>query len=71
MAAEIECDGCGNTAAMHFANGHWHKPDLWFQRSDDDGVQTACSLDCISKIAEKTGKRAHIAGLIHSRALTQ
>jgi len=32
------------------------KPRDWYERSDDDGVQTACSRECIDAIAEKTGK---------------
>lgn len=28
----------------------------WYERSDDEGIQTACSIECVDKIAEKTGK---------------
>lgn len=56
MAAEAICDGCGARARMK-SNGHsWYKPDHWYERSDDDGTQTACSRECIKKIAEETGK---------------
>jgi hypothetical protein len=37
-------------------DGHWHKPSHWFERSDKDGIQTACCRPCIDKIASKTGK---------------
>lgn len=50
MAAEIICDGCGN----------WFKPSKWFERSDDDGIQSACSRECIEKIADKSGKTSVI-----------
>jgi hypothetical protein len=56
MAAEAICDGCGKREPMFYAEYNWHKPLLWFERSDDDGAQTACSRECIEKIAEKTGK---------------
>ena len=33
------------------------KPRHWFQRSDPDGdTQVACSRECISIVAKKTGK---------------
>lgn len=57
MAAISVCDGCGKQKPMiPGADGHWHKPGSWFERSDDDGIQTACCRECIDKIAEKTGK---------------
>lgn len=57
MAAESICDGCGKRAPMEQGElGTWHKPRLWFERSDDDGIQTACCRECIEKIAEKSGK---------------
>lgn len=56
MSAEIICDGCGKRAPMAAYNGNWFKPDSWFERSDNDGIQTACRRECIDKIAEKTGK---------------
>jgi hypothetical protein len=39
-------------------DGRWHKPRSWYERTDEDGTQTACSRECIEKIAEKTGKTA-------------
>lgn len=57
MAAEVICDGCGKRTIMDFGqDGNWHKPRYWYERSDKDGIQTACSRECIDKIAEKTGK---------------
>jgi hypothetical protein len=56
MGAEIICDGCGKRAPMDWAHGNWFKPDLWYQRSDKDGIQTACSRKCIERIAQATGK---------------
>lgn len=59
MAAESICDGCGKRAPMVKGElGTWHKPHSWFERSDKDGIQTACSRECIEKIAEKSGKTA-------------
>lgn len=59
MAAECICDGCGKRAPM-WANrvGNWFKPSNWYQRTDEDGTQVACSRECIEKIADKTGKTA-------------
>lgn len=53
----FRCDGCGQTEAG-FANrrGNWFKPSHWFQRTDDDGTQIACSRACIDKIAANSGK---------------
>lgn len=57
MAAEAICDGCGKRAPMVATqSGNWIKPYTWFERSDKDGIQTACSRECIDKIARKTGK---------------
>lgn len=56
MAAESICDGCGKRAPMEAWNQNWHKPGSWFERGDEDGIQTACCRECIVKIAEKTGK---------------
>lgn len=57
MAAKSICDGCGKEAPMiQGTNGTWHKPRDWYERSDDkSGIQTACSRECIKKIAEKSG----------------
>lgn len=59
MAAEIICDGCGKRAPMETGNlGTWHKPRHWYERSDDDGIQSACSRECIEKVAKATGKNS-------------
>lgn len=53
MAAEWICDGCGKRepAVMYGVPRDWHKPRKWFSRADEDGVQDACSPECIEKIA--------------------
>jgi len=56
MGAESICDGCGKRAPMVQGVHDWFKPRAWFERSDDDGIQTACSRGCIGKIASKSGK---------------
>lgn len=56
MACEYICDGCGKRIPATHNNRDYFKPDSWFQRSDEDGIQVACSRECIKKIAEKTGK---------------
>lgn len=62
MAAEIICDGCGKREKMvEGVDGNFHKPYDWFQRSDGDGIQVACSRECVKKVAEKTGKTFIIA----------
>lgn len=50
------CQGCGTVAGGEYAAHGWHKPRHWFERSDEDGAQTACSRECIKIIAEKTAK---------------
>lgn len=57
MAAEAICDGCGKREPMIDGETGTHlKPFKWYQRSDKDGIQLACSRECIDKIAAKTGK---------------
>jgi len=57
MAVEFICDGWGKRAPGHASRqGNWFKPSSWYERTDDDGTQTACSRACIDKIAEETGK---------------
>jgi hypothetical protein len=53
---EFTCQGCGAKAPGVYHGGDWHKPNSWFERSDDDGPQTVCSRECIDRVAEKTGK---------------
>lgn len=56
-SSEFTCDGCGATATGEkWADRQWHKPRLWYQRSDADGDQLACSRDCIDVVAKETGK---------------
>jgi len=59
MSCTYKCDGCGKEApGIRYGehNHEWLKPHSWFQRSDKDGIQDACSRECIEKIAEKSGK---------------
>lgn len=56
MACEFICDGCGKRESGMYMGFNWHKPPSWFERSDEDGAQDACSRECIDIIAEKTGK---------------
>lgn len=57
MSATMTCDGCGRTAPMEWTVlGGWFKPHDWFERRDEDGIQDACSRECIGKVAAKTGK---------------
>jgi len=57
MPAEIICDGCGKRAPMREGiDGFFHKPSDWYCRSDKDGIQVACSRECIEKVAAETGK---------------
>lgn len=56
MACEFICDGCGRRAPASRGAVAWFSPNSWFQRGDDDGIQDACSRECVDKIAEKTGK---------------
>jgi len=57
MACEFICDECKKRAPGSFNTmGQWFKPHDWYERSDKEGIQTACSRECIKKIAEKTGK---------------
>ncbi len=51
------CDGCGKEAkGEQWPDGSWHKPRLWYQRTDEDGDQLACSRPCIDTVAAATGK---------------
>jgi len=53
----FRCDGCGALAAGSFSRGgNWLKPQSWFERSDKDGAQLACSRACIDKVAKDSGK---------------
>ena len=66
MACKYICDGCGKeVSATSYAGNtsRWFKPHNWFQRSDADGIQDACSRECVDKIAAKTGKTSVVAPL--------
>ncbi len=57
MACEYICDGCGKRqSANHVGHGQWHKPPSWYQRSDKDGPQDACSRECVDRVAAKSKK---------------
>ena len=57
MAAEWICDGCGKREpGVATRMGRWIKPSHWFERSDNDGIQSACCKKCIDKIAATSGK---------------
>jgi hypothetical protein len=61
MAVEYICDGCGKRAPAEHNGIDWFKPRAWFQRSDKDGIQDACSRACVETIAKKTGKTSVVA----------
>ena len=56
MSMIAVCDGCGAVAKAKQWKDDWSKPYDWFQRSDEDGIQLACSRFCIGTVAEKSGK---------------
>lgn len=56
MASQYICDGCGKVSPAGRIGRDWGKPRDWFQRSDEDGIQDACSRECIDRIAKETGK---------------
>ena len=49
----IHCQGCGADSGRTVVEG---KPGHWYQRTDKDGTQFACSRACIDIIATATGK---------------
>ena len=62
MAVKFVCDGCGKEGeATYGVTGDAFKPRAWFQRSDKEGAQHACSRDCVEKVAEATGKTSVVA----------
>lgn len=51
------CDGCGKQEpGSSNRQGYWFKPSGWYQRTDEEGTQLACSRECIEKIAAASGK---------------
>jgi len=58
MAAESICDNCGKRAPMVAGRaGRWHKPRAWYERSDDDGIQTAWNTREAAEAAKKGGSK--------------
>lgn len=57
MSVEFICDGCGKRAPGNVIawGNDIYKPDKWFQRSDKNETQHACSRECIEKIAIDKG----------------
>jgi hypothetical protein len=56
MPVKFICDGCGKETIVGKYPGGWFKPNSWYERSDKDGAQIACSRECIESIAAKSGK---------------
>ena len=56
MACEYVCDGCKKKEPAEVVKCSYFKPEKWFQRSDLDGIQDACSRECIEIISKETGK---------------
>ena len=59
MSTFYKCDGCGRIEpAVDIGEKIAINsiPHGWFQRKDEDGVQDACSRECIKQIAANTGK---------------
>lgn len=54
--AYFSCDGCKTRVEGQFNGVEWLKPHSWFERSDHDGKQLACSRECIEVVAKNTGK---------------
>lgn len=51
MGAKSICDGFGKEEPMEAGrNGRWHKPRSWYERGDDDGIQTACKTSLVLPI---------------------
>lgn len=64
MSCEYTCDGCGKKEKAAYYPGNpsagYHKPEKWFERGDDEGMQVACSRECVEKISKESGKTAVI-----------
>lgn len=57
MSAKFFCDGCGKEGAAEINRmGDTFKPRHWFQRTDEEGTQHACSRECVDKVAANSGK---------------
>jgi len=56
MAAKVICDNCGKQASMFSVRENWFRPNDWFERTNDKGIETACSKKCAEIIERKTLK---------------
>lgn len=56
MGCEFICDVCGKRANACVGRLDFHKPHSWYNRKDEDGIQVACSRECIDIIAKNSGK---------------
>jgi hypothetical protein len=65
MSCTFTCDNpaCGKQAPGIVGAHTYIHPHNWFQRSDKDGIQDACSRACIEAIAARTGKTAVVLPL--------
>ena len=61
MGCKYVCDGCGKEEPAIAMSHGFFKPQNWYQRSDGDGPQVACSRACIDKTAKQSGKTGVIA----------
>lgn len=63
------CDGCGKESEgerrerKDNSRGGYDlfKPSSWYHREDADGIQLACSKECVKSAAEKSGKTGIVA----------
>lgn len=63
MGCVFVCDGCGKNESAREIEQDYHKPRDWLQREDEDGLQDACSRECIEVIAKATDKTAAVIPL--------
>lgn len=65
MPAIAICSGCGVREPMiEGKDGIFHTPTYWYTRADEhEGIQLACSKECIKKIDRNTGKKPVIIPL--------
>lgn len=66
MSCFYVCDGCGKTEKARFYKSNptrFFDPADWFERGDEDGIQNACSRECVKKIAEETKKTSVVIPL--------
>ena len=52
---DFVCDGCGRRGTGFLHHGKWAKPPHWYSREDENGVQLACSRECVKAVAALTG----------------